>query len=110
MLILAYLLILFALFSCATPEPPRREQTGPAPVKREQNVPPSEPLKKGQFALGSVEGTVVRVEEGQLQVRRFKDNQVVVLRVRSTEGIYIGDRVQVTEGVVKKITAVRAKK
>jgi hypothetical protein len=34
----------------------------------------------------------------------------VVLRVRSTEGIYIGARVQVTEGEVKKITAVRAKK
>jgi hypothetical protein len=34
----------------------------------------------------------------------------VVLRVRSSEGIYIGDRVQVTEGAVKKITAGRTKK
>lgn len=97
---LAHLLILFAFFSCATLEP----------AKKEQAVPGSDALRKEQFAPGSVEGTVVKVEEGQLQVRRFSDSRIVVVRVRTAEGIYVGDRVQVTEGVAKKLTVGKTKK
>jgi hypothetical protein len=109
---LAHLLILFAFFSCATLEAPKKDPLppGPEPAKKEQAVPGSDALRKEQFAPGSVEGTVVKVEEGQLQVRRFSDSRIVVVRVRTAEGIYVGDRVQVTEGVAKKLTVGKTKK
>ncbi len=63
-----------------------------------------------RYTPGTVEGTVVKVEGEDLQVRRFKDNQVVTVRVRTTEGIYIGDRVKVTDGEVRKTTAKETKR
>ncbi|MGE5238738.1 MAG: hypothetical protein ACM3ON_08050 [Chloroflexota bacterium] len=80
---LLVLLILIGLLSCA----------------------PERVFRTERYTPGTVEGTVVKVAGDDLQVRRFKDNQVVTVRVRTTEGIYIGDRVKVTDGEVRKTAA-----